>query len=475
MTIAEAPEAVRERFEELKRNFPFPIVLRKISDRYYLYKQIARRNPKTGKTEIVEAKYLGKMTDTGAFVAKGIKKPEYDLEVAKTVIMSHGGKVIMPQESEGRILESNGIQLTEVEQKILTNLSMNARMPTPMLARKLNMKEDAVGARVKKLEKLLGINYTAYVRLLNLGFLYFVVFVKFLGAGPNPTNVKADIESVPEVQFAAFTKGEYDMFIYLVADTTFELLQILERLKIKDSLKDISAKWDVSLFYPTYHVVPLRDAFFTVLEKRIWRRTKGHPRPLPNQLLQSEFSVLRELNRDSSVPFAKIERDNNMAKGSARYIYEKLKEKEIIENATITMSDLGVRYNALILLEILEERNFRESRKSLLEYIVEESPKHIINKFSLIGDINVPYGILFAAPILEPGQLELIENTLRGKVKGIKISSLSITDILVGRPIYRRFDNLYSVAYETLVSDYKVTSKNRERYEEIESRLERIR
>ncbi len=476
MTLAEAPKAVRERFEELKKSFPFPIVLRRISGRYYLYKQIAKRNSKTGKTEIVEAKYLGKITETGAFVAKGLKKPEYDLEVAKSVILSHGGKVLMPQENEGRTLESNGLQLTEAEQKILTNLSMNARMPIPMLARKLNMKEDAVSARIKKLEKLLGINYTAHIRLLNLGFLYFVVFIKFLDTLPDPLKVKEEIESVPEVQFAAFTKGEYDMFIYLIAENTVDFQLIIEaKLKSMNSLKNKSAKWYTSLFYPTYQIIPLRDSFFTVLEKRIWHRTREQPRPIPGQMLQSEYFVLRELNRDASMPFAEIERKNNMPKGSARYIYERLREKDVVANLTLTMDNIGIKYNALIMFEILEENKFRESRKVFLEYIMEENPNHIINKFSLVGDIYAPTGTLLMAPIFQDGQLGFLEKDLERNINGGRIYSISITGILTGRLLYRRFDNLYSVAYETLVSQYKMLPKNREVYEEQEPRPEKVR
>jgi len=475
MTLAEAPKAVRERFEELRKSFPFPIVLRRISGRYYLYKQIAKRNSKTGKTEIVEAKYLGKITETGAFVAKGLKKPEYDLEVAKSVILSYGGKVLMPQENEGRTLESNGLQLTEAEQKILTNLSMNARMPIPMLAKKLNMKEDAVSARIKKLEKLLGINYTAHIRLLNLGFLYFVVFIKFLDTMPDPLKVKEDIESVPEVQFAAFTKGEYDMFIYLIAENTVDFQFIIEgKLKIMASLKNKPAKWYASIFYPTYQIIPLRDAFFTVLGKRIWHRTREKPRPVPGQILQSEYFVLRELNRDASMPFAEIERKNNMPKGSARYVYERLGEKDVIATLTLTMDNIGIKYNALVMIEVLEENKFRDSRKAFLEYIMEENPNHIINKFSLVGDIYAPTGTLLMAPIFQDGQLELLERDLRGIIEGTRMYSISITNVLTGRLLYRRSDNLYSGIYETLVSLYKKPSENREVYEEIESRLERV-
>src|SRR5208283_5696644 len=147
-----------------------------------------------------------------------------------------------------------------------------------------------------------------------------------------------------------------------------------------------------------------------------------------------------------------------MPKGSARYVYERLGEKDVIATLTLTMDNIGIKYNALVMIEVLEENKFRDSRKAFLEYIMEENPNHIINKFSLVGDIYAPTGTLLMAPIFQDGQLELLERDLRGIIEGTRMYSISITNVLTGRLLYRRSDNLYSGIYETLVSLYKKPS-----------------
>ncbi len=465
MVLKGMPEKVLQKFQELKKNYPFPIVLRRINGRYYIYKQISKRNRQTGKTEMVESAYLGKITDGGVFVVKGLKNPEEDIEVAKAVIFAHGGTVTLPETPEAKLHATPIGEFTDVDLRILTNLTMNARMPLAFLAGKLGMDPKALDRRIKSLEKRLGIRYVPHIRLEPLGYLQFFIFVKFRGKMPNAERVKLDLKDEPSVQFAAFCNGRYNLVLHVIAKSNNDLSAIIERIKNKNSLINLPSKWYATAFNGTYGFVPFRDEIFRALEKDVWHRTKEKPRPAQYQLLQGEFSVLKELNKDGAVPFAKIEREGNIAVGGGLRAYEKLKDRGILNRVGITMENLPIKYNALIIMEITNHSAFIASRKQLLEYIISEDRNFISSKFSLVGDINLPQGVLFVMPIVADGQLEKEIENLTDKVKGIKVSYLILTDVFLGSILHRRFDNLYSNQYKRLISVYKEAAQKLEEYE----------
>ncbi|MCL4389602.1 AsnC family transcriptional regulator [Candidatus Marsarchaeota archaeon] len=463
--MKEVPEPVRSKFSELRRNYAFPIVLRRINDHYYVYKQISKRNKELNKTEIVETEYLGKITPIGVFVVKGIKNPENEIEVAKAVILAHGGKVVMPQIDEGRAYETeSGDHYTELDMKILKNLTMNGRMPTSFMARKLGVEEKRVENRIARMEKELGIRYTPHIKLEKLGFIDFLVFVKFFERKPNPEKVKADLSKIPQIQFAAFTNGKYDMILHIVAESNNDFSIILGRVRNLDSLVNITSRWYATNFNATKGFIPLRDEIFEVLREKVWSRTRESPRPAESQLLKSEYWVLKELNNNGAAPFAEMERKGNLAKGSAKHAYDRLKEKDIIKRVSITCGKLRIKYNAVIIIEIKNQKAFWNSRERFLEYILEERSTAYTDRFALTGDINMPEGVIFIMPVFSEGDAGMVVEELTKVVYGINVYQLIITEVLLGHVPYRKFDETYSSQYERLIALYKKEQKKQEDY-----------
>ena len=122
----------------------------------------------------------------------------------------------------------------------------------------------------------------------------------------------------------------------------------------------------VTTYVDKYGYVPLRDEFFELLKSRVWQRTKETPRPSRGQLLKSEYAVLRELNSSGEASFSKIDKKYDLNKGNARYTYEKLKErrkytyeeiadKKVLLRNTLTMDNLAVRYNTILIMEIQQQ------------------------------------------------------------------------------------------------------------------------
>jgi DNA-binding Lrp family transcriptional regulator len=180
--------------------------------------------------------------------------------------------------------------------------------------------------------------------------------------------------------------------------------------------------------------------------------------------LKSEYSVLKELNSDGVVPFAEIERKGNMAKGNAKHTYNRLKEKDVIKRVSITCKKLSIRYNSVIIIEIKNQNAFWNSRERFLEYLLEEKSSAYSDRFVLVGDINMPEGVILIMPVFSEGDADLAIEELTKFVNGISTYQLIITEVLLGCIPYRKFDKMYTSQYEQLINLYKKEQKKQEDY-----------
>ncbi len=473
LTKGKYPEKVRERYARLREALQFHITIRNIKGTYYVVRQDYSPPDENGKRKALVS-YIGRITEDGEFLPRA-STSKSAIEVAKAIIQAEGGKVIMPQENEGRVYEANSVQLTAKEEDVLTNLTMNARMPFDMLSKNTGLSLDDATKVVRRLERRLLLRYIPDIRLDKQGFIEFFIFIKFLKGKPDPEAVKNDLGKIGNIQFAAHLIGKYDMLLFVTAESNENLAELMKAMKRVPSLSNLASKWETSFFYKTKSFIPFRKEFFQVLEKRVWYRSKDAPRPSSNQLLKSEFGVLKSLEDDGSITFAEIERQNGLAKGSARHIYDRLMKKGILPRVTISMEGFAVKYNAIILMQIINEDAFLESRKSLLEFIMEEEKGNVINRFSLVGDISNPEGGIFFIPVVKGNELQQTVSEMQSRIKGIEISTLVIDSVMFGRILRRRVDPTYNPQYNALVSDYKVKFPERRIYdEETFYRIEKI-
>jgi DNA-binding Lrp family transcriptional regulator len=456
------PDRVSETYERLRKEMAFPVRLQLSGGRYYLYKQLTvwDKEKKRGRSV---AKYLGKILDDGTFVRKADRDAAKDLDVARAVIISCGGTVTLPKKIE---MEAKPFSMEDVDKKILTNLSMNCRMPVSAIARRVGISTTSAVYRKRNLEKRYGIRYLNSINIHWLGFSYYVAFVKFEGEKPNAEELKETIRQEQRIQLALLTTGRYDLMLCILAETDNKLNEVVTTLHRSETLKRHTSSWMLTTYVDHYGYVPLRDEFFELLKGRVWQRTKETPRPLRDQLLKSEYAVLRELNNDGEASFSEIDKKYGLNKGNARYTYEKLKEKrnytyeeladkKVLLRNTLTMDKLAIRYNTIIIMEILNSKEFLEQRESLFRYITENT-EGVANRFSAIGDIVTPYGMMLIAPIFKENELEDIMEGLNERIKGVRLDTLLVTEVLVGELFYRRFDNMHAQQYAQLINEYKI-------------------
>lgn len=452
------PSAVSATYAELKRKYDFPISLKRISGHYYLYKQVIKWQREKKKYVCMEMQYLGSISEEGTFRPR--KMVEGDVESAKAVIMAHGGKVIMDKEPVQSKAPVAPLNLTDLDRTILTELTMDGRLQVSELAKSLNVPERKLGYRIRALEQKLDINYKPKVRLEGLGYMYFIVFAKFTGQRPDSAVLQAELDKLPSVQFAAMsTNSKYDLTLIIATLNDYNADQssasgeslpvILKRIRMIPALKDVMAEWYVSYFDIAKGFMPIRQP---LMEERIvgsvWTKRKERQQ---NSISKNEYATLAAINANGAESFRAIEQRSGMPDGSAKYSYDSLVSRNILSGVTICMNGLPVLYNVLLIMEIVDEGAYAESRHEVFRIETTERKDHIANRISLAANMGAPYGGIFFLPIMRDGELEELQQELYSKVKGIKLSAMIMTKVLCGAVPYNRFDNKKTVQHQQLM------------------------
>ncbi len=463
--MKEVPQRVKESFERMRKEYDSYIELKHLNSRFCVFEATSKWDPSMERPRKV-TRYLGWFTDDGFFVpARRREKPE-GLKAVERAYMQKINEV-EKEGSEVNVEANNASQhkLDDSDMKLLTALSMNARMPYNKMQEITGINESSIPYRIKRLEQQLGIKYTIEADMSKLGFFDYMILAKFHGGKPSDEDIKKAVEPEARVQLAMSTKGDYDLVMMCLVEGSEAIIYLLNRIRKNEALSGIDSEWYITPTALDYNYVPLRNEFLELLESKVWHRKRGGKRPSSTDLMYREYAVLKELNSDSTKSFASIDEKYDLPKGSAKAAYEKLisEDSGVIIRPTINATKLNYRYYAMILADIINKSEFLKTKGEYRKYIINEQIK-LINRFSYITDFETPNSILFISPITENGQLDNLITDLKSKVKGIKLNYLIVSDILLGSLLNRRFDNLYSLQYEYLVKTKSVESKERIKY-----------
>ena len=440
--MKEVPEPVSTTFQKMKKGSAHYVELKVIKGRYCLFESTSKWDRTRSKPKKI-TRYLGSVKEDGRFVPSKKRAPK-----------------------EGKQEEQAPTDISDEEENILMNLSMNARMPLPMLAKRIGKTKRSAETRVRKAEQKFGIRYIAEPDLGKLGYLEYIALVKFKDVKPTAEEITKALVDEPRVQLAGLTSGEYDLLIYFLAENNLRATQLLYKLRVNTVLSGYESKWTVTPFTAYYGFIPLREKFFEVLAPKVWKRSQGSPRPSPLQITNREFAVLKELSVNAVEKFTEIDEKYGFDRGRSQYTYHTLREKGMIKRLTITMQKLRIKYNSFIFVELLNGAEFSKTRKNLLKEVIAQGNRKITNKFALQGDIEAPDGVLFLMPSFDDSNLSETESEIRAKIKGMNPTSLLVSNFLIGTPCYRLFDNTYADQYRVLIVDYKEDlPSNRQKYE----------
>lgn len=457
----EAPHKILKAFNLLKKDGETNLVLRKIKNGFYVYrergvwiKDLKQSRPKFD--------YLGSITSEGVFKRKKIT----DLETAKLVIQSHGGKVFLPEQPRDQNIVPS-VSVGDDERTILTILSMNGRASLKLISKITNLSKATAYSKIKRLEDNYGIRYFADIDAERLGYFRYLIFVKFRGNVPDAEEIKSIVSDEPHIQFAALTSGKYDLVLHVLSESQRDMAYFLHQLRAETKLSRYPSLWYTTPYYSRKHIFPLRSEFFKLLKGKIWKRTAEKPRPESGDLTEREYNVLFELSEDGSKNFIDIDKKYSYGNGTARYTYLKLKERGILSSITVTLEKLPIKYAAMLFLEHIEMDKFRKTRQNLLMEAIKDNK--LTNKYTLTGNIDAPHSYLLVMPVFDENDLISTEEYLKKDIGGIQLSKIILIKNIIGYLCYRRLDNTYTNQYRLLVEEYKMIKPSRQiSYEEKE-------
>jgi Lrp/AsnC family transcriptional regulator for asnA, asnC and gidA len=442
--MSEIPDIVNSVFEQLKKEYNEPLTLKRIGKGFYVYTYFSQYDEKKHKS-IVKTYYIGSISERGEFVAVHKRKLE-NITITKNII------------SAMRVVAT----LSEKDQVILRNLSMNAKMTRSEIAKRAGMNEASVASRIRRLTEDLDIKYFAQLNLKKLGFLRYIIFIKFENEKPSIEEIRKTFENDPRVLLVAMLNGQYDLMVYICLENNIPIMDFIYTWR-KNKLANYKAKWFITPFSQTYGGAIIREPFFELLKERVWHRTKEQPHKFPWQLSKSEYLVLKELSIDANRTFKEIsEKLGFLNPEDSNYAYEKLKERGIIERLTISMQNIPIKYHGLFYLKILNYSKYKKYRKEALEDSISFKYKWI-NKYSIIGDVSTPDGVVRIAPILNDDDFYLYKERL-SHFEGTTLTVFIITDIIIGSIFYRNFDNEYSTYWQLLINEFTHKQEKKTEY-----------
>ena len=315
--MPKVPENIRNSFLKVKDRFDGTLVLRNINGHFYVYRASSRWDKKEKRVRSNQ-EYLGRINAKGLFIEKSASYEEIELEKAKALIESHGGRIIFDEISQREQISNNQADVDEIDKKILMILSMNARATMPFIAKMTGLSTSAAEYRVKKLEEKLGIRYILELDVRKLGFTTYLLMIKFDNKIPMAKEIITALKDKENIQFAALTTGDFDLVIYLLGYDPVETEDDLWKLRSETPLGNYKATWHLIPFGQVYSFIPIRGVFLDNFYK-IRQRSKQESSELVS-LRERELILLKELNENSTRKFTEIENKNKLVRGSARLL-----------------------------------------------------------------------------------------------------------------------------------------------------------
>lgn len=434
------PEGVSKTLAALKKKNSSRLSIKCINNRYYVYSETSEYSKELKRSRIL-SHYIGRISDGGLFISK--KPGRNSTGKLEEEVERLGGKIIWGDKKTMDKRKGGGhIVLSDTDKKIVTCLAMNARMSFAYMSRLVGLPPQTCYARVKGLERRFGIKYITGVDTIKIGYLPFMLFIKFGGTRPSVETLTQIFGGEPRIIFAGLMEGKYDLVALMLVENSSEANIIISMLRADTILRDYDMSWSVTPYIYYYGIVPHSEYFYDkVLSKITWKRAKRGKTRNNSQLLYRQLAVLKELEMDGRVALTEIDRKHSLPKGTARYTYEDLVQRGILSSSSIHVSGLNVKYIAVLILEYTKIADLDKSKHKLLEDIIEQ--KGLIDKYALIGELGSPNGLILFMPVTDDNDFDMEVDFIRKNINGVRVISCIITKLLTGYVGYRRYDFNY--------------------------------
>lgn len=321
--------------------------------------------------------------------------------------------------------------LDRTDMLILEELSKNSRCLLKDIAARANVSIQTISSRLERLEKSLGLKYTLELDLQKAGCpQQFFIRVNFReNSRPDPNSLRNLLSKNPFIQFAALTKGDFDLFLWSVAPSAEDYEQAVNG-SLRSELDECISDW-------TAHPLMARRAGFL---------------PVGNDLIdslrlpESRRRTLRVLNDNARIMVTKLAEELGVKEPTAEYHLKRA--KPFISRFTSYFQTTGEFLHMVRFLQLRgKERDFQSEGRKVSDLYLKSDPR-LFNRLVYAG---VPSGGMDRLFIETYSSLEDYEAHSEG-IKACssiigKHSAAKVEKILKGAIPIRKVDILSECKY----------------------------
>ncbi len=262
--------------------------------------------------------------------------------------------------------------LDRVDMLILEELSRNSRCLLKGIAAKAGVSIQTISSRLTILEKKMKLKYTVELDLQKAGCSqqYFVRVNFKEGAKPTAAQLRSIFSKNPFVQFAALTKGDFDLFLWSASPSPADYESRIEG-DLRSELDEFIQDW-------TAHPLLARRAGFLPVGSDLIEALK-----LPD----SRKRTLRILNEDSRIMVIKLAEQLGVKEPTAEYHLKRA--QPFIRRFTSYFETTGEFLHMIRFLQLRgKEKDFQSEGRKVSELYLKSDPR-LFNRLVYAG---VPSG-----------------------------------------------------------------------------------
>lgn len=319
-----------------------------------------------------------------------------------------------------------------IDRMVIETLSENSRSSLQDIALKANCSIQTVRNRINKLEEQIGLKHTVEVDFTKIGYTTeFFVRVRFKeGVLYDVNRIKGLVDACPYVQFAALTKGDFDLFLWSIAPSREKYEEEMEA-EIRIALDEYIRDW-------TAHGLLVKRGGFIPVDNEIIDLLK---------IDRAKKTLIKMLNEDSRTSLTDLSSRLKVSKPTVSYHLGRM--SDYVKRFTSFFDSPKEFAYAIRFFQVCgNKKDFKESGPSIYNLYFGEKHK-FFNKiiYAVVPDGGMDNFFIEAYESID--ELNHHENTLakyRDKIIRKHISAI-ITQVLKGKIPVRKLDLSKEIPY----------------------------
>ena len=314
-----------------------------------------------------------------------------------------------------------------ITRKIVEMLSDDSRTSIAEMSKVLGISRGTVSLWLKRAERAFGIRYTLDINEGKLGLENpHIILVKF-AKRPEYGKIKEILDGSKPIQFAAKTKGDYDLLIYANTRSKIGYMNWDRRLR-RELLVEYGGEWDTSdISFKSLGYLPLRGSAIT------------------SGIVPDKYKkMLALLNDNSRIPLNELSKELGLSYTATVYAFKRLMESGYVNRFTISLAPLEDVSLMSMAARFIPTSDYEGIDNLVRRFYTADDKDPLISRYVIAMPLVGSYDF-FTIGVFDNPEIAYKSNILAYKrefkrYNKIDIRYAGITEVLVGRLPLRSID-----------------------------------